>query len=93
MKESAAQLSPHIASQALSKKFKIVSYQPPAKTVKRLATLRYARDNLVIISFDLTDLKSLVNDRANLLEMIERKRDEIATNAVSDLKEIGVFTS
>ena len=71
----------------------IVSYQPPAKTVKRLATLRYARDNLVVISFDLTDLKSLVNDRANLLEMIERKRDEIATNAVSDLKEIGVFTS
>lgn len=71
----------------------IVSYKSPAKTIKNLAVLRYARDGLVMISIDINDLKKLIINHVNLLEMIERKRDEITTNVVSDLQKVGIFSA
>lgn len=69
----------------------IVSRKAPASTVKVLAFTRYTRDGLVIVSLDFNDLKAIIKDRQNLLEMIERKRDEIAFNSTTQLVKVGIF--
>lgn len=69
----------------------IVSQKSPTKTIHNLAVIEYASSGLVIISITIKEIDDIINGRKNLLEMIERKHEEIITNAASDLTHTGLF--
>lgn len=61
----------------------IVSVCKPPKTYITLANKYYLKENVAIISIDDDDLKSIIFNEINLLEMIERKICEIKMDSVS----------
>ena len=71
----------------------IVAKKSPASTIRHLAVIRYARDGLVLITFDFDDLAEIIKNKKNLLEMIERKRDEIILDSTSKLSDVGIFNA
>lgn len=68
-----------------------ISATPAPKTFKSLAYKAFLRDKIVIIWFDLKEIKTIIFNKSNLLEIIERKYVEITTGSVSDLVSIGLY--
>ena len=69
----------------------IVSKCSAPKTFVSLSNQIYLADKMIIISLDKNDLEKIILQRANLLECISRKIDEVKLNATKDLVEIGLF--
>ena len=75
-------------------KFGIIAskYSAP-RTFIELANKIYLSDKIIIISIDKNDLHSIVFNKSNLLECVERKITEVKLNATKDLQEIGLFNA
>lgn len=71
----------------------IVSKEKGPNTFKSLATKMYLSDAIIMISICGDEIKSLIDSRGNLLELIERKIDEVTFDATTDLKQAGIYTS
>ena len=51
----------------------------------------YLLEKRIIVSLDAHDLHAIIKERKNLLECIERKREEIKSNATSNLVALGLY--
>lgn len=71
----------------------IVSKEKGPSTFKSLATKMYLSDAIIMISICGDELGELIKSRRNLLELIERKIDEIAFDATTDLRQAGLYTT
>ena len=69
----------------------IASKMSAPKTFISLSNKIFLRDNIIIISVDKADLQSIIYDRENLLECIERKIDEVKLQASQELVEYGLY--
>lgn len=69
----------------------IISKIKGPSTFQSLANKIYLRDKIIIIGINGNEIKELIDHRGNLLEMIERKIDEIVMDATTDLKEAGLY--
>ncbi len=69
----------------------IVSKEEAPKTFVELANNIFLREDIVIISIDKDDLKHIIFDRTNLLELMERKIDEVKLKATKDLVSAGLY--
>lgn len=69
----------------------IAAIKKPTITIRDLATLRYARDSVVLACIDYDDLENLIRNRGNLIELLEMKRDEVITTSRTKLQDVGVF--
>jgi hypothetical protein len=70
----------------------IVSKKNPPSTYKALAIKYYLCNKIIIISITLDELKSLIDLKGNLFELIEQKCDEVILDATSDLKMAGLYS-
>lgn len=70
----------------------IISKEKEPSTFKKLATKYYLSQGIVIISICGKEIEELIDNRGNLLELIDRKAAEIMLDATTDLKEIGLYT-
>ena len=71
----------------------IISQKSPPKTYLQIAHDCYLREGITLIHISGDELKDIITQKSNLLEVLERKRDEIATNATTDLMQAGIFTA
>lgn len=69
----------------------IISKEKGPDTFKQLAVKYYLANKIVIISICGNELKELFKTKGNLLELIERKADEIMLDATTELKNIGLY--
>jgi hypothetical protein len=69
----------------------VISKEKPPKTFKSLANKYYLAHDIVIISIHGDEIKELIDKKENLLELIERKINEIKFDATTDLKKIGLY--
>lgn len=84
----------HSIMRFIGKKFGIIISRCHApKTFISLSNQIYLKDNMVIISIDTDDLKEIIMNRKNLLEMLERKIEEVKLNATKDLRKIGLYNA
>lgn len=70
----------------------IVSKRQGPRTFKMQAVKYYLANKIVIISICAQDIKHLIEQRGNLLELIERKATEIMVDATTDLVENGLYS-
>lgn len=70
----------------------IVSKCSAPSTFVTLSNTVFLHDKIVIISLDANELKSIIFQKANLLECISRKIDEVKLNATKDLKALGLYS-
>lgn len=71
----------------------IISREKGPSTFKSLAVKSYLSDGIVIIAICGNELKNLFDNKGNLLELIERKADEIMMEAKTDLIKAGLYKS
>lgn len=71
----------------------IISKEKGPSTFKKLAVKFYLKDGIVIISICGDELKNLFEKKGNLLDLIERKANEIMMDSTTDLVEAGLFES
>lgn len=71
----------------------IISKEKGPSTFKKLAVKFYLKDGIVIISICGDELKNLFEKKGNLLDLIERKANEIMIDSTTDLVEAGLFES
>jgi hypothetical protein len=69
----------------------IVSRFPGPKTFKTIANKHYLISGILLINITLEEISLLVTNKRNLLELIERKMDDIVIDATSDLVQAGIF--
>lgn len=69
----------------------IISKKKGPKTFKALAVKYYLLNGVVIIAICGTELKELFDKKGNLLDLIERKANEIMLDSTTDLKEAGLY--
>ena len=69
----------------------IISKKKGPKTFRQLANKTYLSEGIVIISICGDELEELFKTKGNLLEMIERKVEEIMLDSTTDLKEAGLY--
>lgn len=69
----------------------IVSKKPGPSTFRSLANKYYLTNGIVIISMCCAEISSLIQNRGNLLEMIERKIDEVIFDSTCDLIKAGLY--
>jgi len=69
----------------------IVSKRKAPRTFVKLARDIFLKNNIIIISMDSGDLEEIIVHRKNLLEMLERKIEEIKLNATKDLRALGLY--
>lgn len=69
----------------------IVSRKRPVQTIKTLSRLYYANTGVVILTITTDEIRGLIYNRENLLELLERKHDEIVLGVLSDMKGKGLF--
>ncbi|MEG0681336.1 MAG: hypothetical protein RR581_06875 [Eubacterium sp.] len=62
------------------------------KTFTHLSNKYYLKNNIVMISIDCNDLKKIINEKVNLLELLDRKICEVCTNAITDLRAAGLYS-
>lgn len=53
----------------------------------------FLNDKIIIISLDANDIKSIIFQKANLLEYISRKIDEVKLNATKELTALGLYST
>jgi hypothetical protein len=70
----------------------IVSKEKGPSTFKALAIKNYLSEGIVMISICGDEIEELIDNRGNLLELIDRKASEIMLDATIDLKEAGLYT-
>lgn len=71
----------------------IISKEKAPLTYKDLAVKYYLNDGIVIISICGDELKNLFDKKGNLLDLIERKANEIMIDSTTDLVEAGLYES
>ena len=71
----------------------IISKEKGPRTFKELANKFYLSAGIVIISICCDEIKRLIDERGNLLEMIDRKASEIMLDSTTDLKKAGLYKS
>ena len=71
----------------------IISKEKAPSTYKDLAVKYYLNDGIVIISICGDELKNLFDKKGNLLDLIERKANEIMMDSTTDLVEAGLYES
>lgn len=71
----------------------IISKKRGPSTFKKLAVKSYLNDGVVIIAICGDELKKLFDDKGNLLDLIERKANEIMLDSTTDLVEAGLYES
>lgn len=71
----------------------IVSRSRAPKTYATLAHQLYLGEKIIMITFDREDLKLIVMGKANLLECMARKIDEVKLDATKSLVELGLYQS
>lgn len=71
----------------------IVSKEKPPKTYKELAVKYYLSKRVVVISLWKQDLYDLVEEKKNLMEMLDRKITEIVMDSTTDLVKAGLYTA
>ncbi|ODM03202.1 hypothetical protein BEI61_03996 [Eisenbergiella tayi] len=71
----------------------IVSKVRGPSTFRALANKVFLKEKLIIISINGKEIKNLIDCRGNLLEMIERKIDEVTMDATTDLVEAGLYNT
>ena len=71
----------------------IISKEKAPSTYKDLAVKYYLNDAIVIISICGDELKNLFDKKGNLLDLIERKANEIMMDSTTDLVEAGLYES
>lgn len=71
----------------------IISKEKAPSTYKDLAVKYYLKDGIVIISICGEELKNLFDKKGNLLDLIERKANEIMMDSTTDLVEAGLYES
>lgn len=69
----------------------IVSKCSAPNTFVTLSNTIFLNDKIVIISMDANDLKKIIFQKANLLEFISRKIDEVKLNATKNLVALGLY--
>lgn len=69
----------------------IISRHKKPPTFDDLAMKLYLREDIIILSLDADDLHSIIFDRANLLECMERKITSIKSDATIDLVAAGLY--
>lgn len=71
----------------------IISKEKGPSTFKKLAVKSYLNDGIVIIAICGDELKELFDNKGNLLDLIERKANEIMMDSTTDLIEAGLYES
>jgi hypothetical protein len=71
----------------------IISKEKAPSTYKDLAVKYYLNDGIVIISICGDELKNLFDKKGNLLDLIERKANEIMIDSTTDLVKAGLYES
>lgn len=71
----------------------IISKEKAPSTYKDLAVKYYLNDAIVIISICGDELKNIFDKKGNLLDLIERKANEIMMDSTTDLVEAGLYES
>lgn len=71
----------------------IISKEKGPSTFKKLAVKSYLNDGIVIIAICGDELKKLFNNKGNLLDLIERKANEIMIDSTTGLVEAGLYKS
>lgn len=71
----------------------IVSRYAAPGTFDTLSNKIFLNDKIVIISLDAADLKSIIFQRANLLECVSRKIDAVKLDATKELVPLGLYTA
>ena len=71
----------------------IASKVAPPKTFRMLANKYYLLHKITIISISLQEIETMLAERGNFLELIERKIIEIHLDSTSDLKANGLYDS
>lgn len=69
----------------------IVSKKSAPKTFKAQAVKYYLSQKIVIIAICGKEIKQLIDQKGNLLELIERKATEIMVDSTSDLVQAGLY--
>lgn len=69
----------------------IVSRCEKPRTYNELANKIYLGDKILIISLDHNDLKTIILDKKNLLELLEKQIAEVKLDATRDLKQLGLY--
>ena len=69
----------------------IVSKVKGPSTFQTLSNKIFLKEKLIIISINGKEIRNLIDSRGNLLEMIERKIDEVTMDATTDLVEAGLY--
>ena len=69
----------------------IVSKNSKPSTFIKLSNKYYLKSNRIIVSLDSSDLRKLILNKHNFLDMIEQKCTEVIMDATSDLKVSGLF--
>lgn len=69
----------------------IISKEKGPSTFKELAKKIYLSEGIVMISICGNEIKKLIDDRGNLLELLDRKASEIMLDATTDLKKAGLY--
>ena len=70
----------------------IISKEKGPSTFKSLAIKNYLSEGIVIIWICGKEIEELIDNRGNLLELIDRKASEIMLDATTDLKKAGLYT-
>ena len=71
----------------------IVSKEKGPSTFKELAVKTYLNDGIVIIAICGDELKKMFEEKGNLLDLIERKANEIMLDSTTDLVKAGLYES
>lgn len=69
----------------------IASMKNPPFTFKALAVKYYLINGIIIISIDENDLEQIIINKENLLELIDRKCNEIIFDSQKDLEELSLY--
>ncbi len=69
----------------------IVSRCQKPSTYNELANKIYLRDEILIVSVDNQDLKSIILERKNLLELLEKRIMEVKLDATRDLAQLRLY--
>lgn len=69
----------------------IVSRYPGPRTFRTIANKHYLMNGILLINITLEEISILVSNKQNLLELLERKMDEVVIDATSDLVQAGLF--
>ena len=70
----------------------IVSKEKGPSTFKMLANKIYLSEGIVMISICGSEIEELIDNRGNLLELIDRKASEIMLDSTTDLKQAGLYS-